>query len=78
LNVILQGTLASFLAGAMTAVGALPVLFGKKVSIKAQDTLLGFAAGVSLPARRNVVVPGWTNIAVGATPLAACKHRLLS
>jgi len=50
LNVILQGTLASFLAGAMTAVGALPVLFGRKVSVKAQDTLLGFAAGVMLAA----------------------------
>jgi zinc transporter, ZIP family len=50
LNVILQGTLASLIAGAMTAVGALPVLFGKKVSVKAQDTLLGFAAGVMLAA----------------------------
>lgn len=50
MNVILQGTLASFLAGAMTAVGAVPVLFGKKVSVKVQDTLLGFAAGVMLAA----------------------------
>jgi ZIP family zinc transporter len=50
LNVILQGTLASLAAGAMTAVGALPVLFGKKVSAKVEDTLLGFAAGVMLAA----------------------------
>jgi ZIP family zinc transporter len=50
LNVIVQGTLASFCAGAMTVVGALPVLFGKTVTVKAQDTLLGFAAGVMLAA----------------------------
>lgn len=50
MNLILQGTLASLAAGAMTAVGAVPVLFGKKVSVKAQDTLLGFAAGVMLAA----------------------------
>ena len=50
MNVILQGTLASLAAGSMTAVGALPVLFGKEVSTKAQDTLLGFAAGVMLAA----------------------------
>jgi len=50
LTVILQGTLASLAAGAMTAVGAIPVLFGRKVSVRAQDTLLGFAAGVMLAA----------------------------
>jgi ZIP family zinc transporter len=49
-NVILQGTLASLIAGAMTVPGAVPVLFGKSVSIRAQDTLLGFAAGVMLAA----------------------------
>lgn len=50
MNVILHGTLASLAAGAMTGVGALPVLFGRKVSIRAQDVLLGFAAGVMLAA----------------------------
>lgn len=50
MNVIILGTLASFIAGAMTVVGAMPILFGKKVSVKAQDTLLGFAAGVMLAA----------------------------
>ena len=34
----------------MTAVGALPVLFGKKISTRTQDSLLGFAAGVMLAA----------------------------
>jgi len=49
-NIVLVGTLASLAAGAMTAVGAIPVLFGRTVSVRAQDTLLGFAAGVMLAA----------------------------
>ena len=50
MNIILQGTVASLAAGSLTAVGAIPVLFGRQVSIRAQDTLLGFAAGVMLAA----------------------------
>ena len=50
MNVILFGTLASLAAGLMTAVGALPVLVGRQVSPRANDTLLGFAAGVMLAA----------------------------
>jgi ZIP family zinc transporter len=49
-NIIAVATLASAAAGAMTAVGAIPVLFGGTVSLRAQDTLLGFAAGVMLAA----------------------------
>jgi ZIP family zinc transporter len=49
-NVILVGTLASLTAGAMTAVGAIPILFGRSVSVRTQDVLLGFAAGVMLAA----------------------------
>lgn len=50
MNVVALGTLASSAAAAMTVVGAMPVLFGKRVSVRAQDTLLGFAAGVMLAA----------------------------
>jgi ZIP family zinc transporter len=50
MNIILQGTLASLAAGSLTAFGAVPVLFGKQASVGAQDTLLGFAAGVMLAA----------------------------
>jgi ZIP family zinc transporter len=49
-NIIAIGTLASFAAGAMTALGATPVLFGRQVSVRAHDTLLGFAAGIMLAA----------------------------
>ncbi len=50
MNVILLGTLASLLAGSMTAVGALPVLLGRAISERTQDSLLGFSAGVMLAA----------------------------
>jgi len=50
MDIILLGTLASLGAGLMTAVGALPVVFGRDVSIRTKDTMLGFAAGVMLAA----------------------------
>lgn len=50
MNLILQGTLAAFLAGSCTVLGAVPALLGRKISPKAQDGLLGFAAGVMLAA----------------------------
>lgn len=53
------GILASFLAGAMTAVGALPILFGRTVSRRVNDTLLAFAAGVMLAASFfSLIIPG--------------------
>ena len=59
MNLIVAGTFASLAAGAMTALGAVPVLFGRRVSVRAQDTLLGFAAGVMLAASFfSLIVPG--------------------
>jgi ZIP family zinc transporter len=53
------GFLASFLAGLLTAVGALPVLFGRSVSQRWNDVLLGFAAGVMLAASfLSLIIPG--------------------
>ena len=49
-NIILLGFLASLAAGLMTAVGAVPVLFGRTVPRRINDALLGFAAGVMLAA----------------------------
>ena len=74
MSVVLTGLLGSFLAGMMTAVGALPVLFGRNMSDSARDTMLGFAAGVMLSASFfSLILPG---IAVaeeqyGSTLLAA-------
>ena len=47
---VLLGTVGSLLAGAMTAVGALPVFAEREISTRQQDALLGFAAGVMLAA----------------------------
>lgn len=47
---ILEALAGSFFAGVLTAVGAIPVLFGKSISPKLQDGLLGFSAGVMLSA----------------------------
>ena len=50
MNVIALGFFGSLAAGAMTAVGAVPILIGRTLSRKANDMLLGFAAGVMLTA----------------------------
>ena len=58
-TIILYGALASFAAGMMTTVGAIPSLFIKKISPKFEDTTLGFAAGVMLGASFfSLIVPG--------------------
>ncbi len=56
---VLVGFLASLIAGLMTSVGALPALFGKSVSQRANGVLLGFAAGVMLSASFfSLLLPG--------------------
>lgn len=50
MNPVAAGFLASLAAGLMTGVGALPVLVGTAVTRRANDVLLGFAAGVMLSA----------------------------
>lgn len=58
METVLLGTLASLAAASLTAVGALPVLFSRDVSPRAQDALLGFAAGVMLAASFfSLIVP---------------------
>lgn len=59
INVFALGALASLLAGAATGVGALPILFFRTVSQRAQDTMLGFGAGVMLAATSfSLIIPG--------------------
>jgi zinc transporter, ZIP family len=59
-SLIWTGFLASLGAGAMTGVGALPVLLPAiRISTRAQDVMLGFAAGVMLAASAfSLIVPG--------------------
>lgn len=47
---LLLGLLASLAAGLATSLGALPVFITRKIHPKAQDGMLGFAAGVMLAA----------------------------
>ncbi len=50
LSPIMLGFLGSLAAGSLTAVGAVPVLFGRIPSRATRDLSLGFAAGVMLSA----------------------------
>ena len=50
LSPIMLGFLGSLAAGTLTAVGAVPVLFGRIPSRATRDLSLGFAAGVMLAA----------------------------
>ena len=56
---ILMGTLGGLVAAAATAGGALPAMFGRSMSQRMADTLLGFAAGVMLSAAYfSLILPG--------------------
>ncbi len=59
MTIVMWGLLASLAAGLMTGVGALPILFGRTISRRSSDTLLGFAAGVMLSASYfSLILPG--------------------
>lgn len=56
---IAHGALASLIAGLATAVGAAPIFTVRTISQRAQDTMLGFGAGVMLAASAfSLIVPG--------------------
>lgn len=58
-EVLWIGFLASLAAGLMTGVGAVPVLFGRGISARTNDAMLGFAAGVMLSASFfSLILPG--------------------
>lgn len=55
----LAAVIASLAAGAATGAGALPALFARSLSERANDILLGFAAGVMLAASCfSLILPG--------------------
>ena len=59
-NAALQpALLATLLTAATTALGALPVLFARRMSWKTEASLLGFGAGVMLAATAfSLLIPG--------------------
>ncbi|MFN3763377.1 MAG: hypothetical protein ACK4WK_09290 [Anaerolineae bacterium] len=57
-NLILMGIVGTVATGFATGVGALPVLFTRRVQERMLDALLGFAAGVMLAATAfSLIVP---------------------
>ncbi len=50
LDPVALGGLGSFAAGMMTAAGAIPAAYGRGITERSRDALLGFAAGVMLAA----------------------------
>lgn len=59
LSLLTLGVLASLVAGAAAGIGALPVLVLRKISIRQQDIMLGFSAGVMLGATAfSLLLPG--------------------
>lgn len=77
------GFLGALVAGAMTAVGAVPVFFGGRPARSTRDMLLGFAAGVMLAASFfSLIIPSLDAAAEsygdGALPaLIACVSILI-
>ncbi len=52
------GCLASLFTGLATGIGAIPVMFTRKISRRAQDVMMGFGAGVMLAATSfSLIVP---------------------
>lgn len=59
METLLYGTLGGMVAALATALGAVPILFGKTLSQRTSDTMLGFAAGVMLSASYfSLILPG--------------------
>ena len=49
----------SLFAGLATGLGAIPIFFTKKISVKLQDIFMGFGAGVMLAATSfSLIIPG--------------------
>lgn len=72
--IVYLGLAASLLAGAATGLGALPVLFTRNISQRAQNAMMGFGAGVMLAATSfSLVIPGVeaAYVDTGSEPVAA-------
>lgn len=58
IEIIILGAGASLAAGLATSIGAIPILFGREISDRNLDIMLGFAAGVMLAASAfSLLVP---------------------
>ncbi|MDX2213014.1 MAG: ZIP family metal transporter [Oculatellaceae cyanobacterium bins.114] len=73
--VVYLGLMGSAIAGLGTGLGALPVLFVRRITDNAQGVMLGFGAGVMLAATAfSLIVPGIEAAeAVGQSPTVAAS-----
>lgn len=83
MSLVTLGFLGSLAAGLMTAVGALPVLFGRTPSRRIRDLSLGFAAGVMLSASFfSLIIPSLEaselRFGAGAIPAAIAVVAILA
>lgn len=83
LSPIVLGFLGSLVAGLMTALGAVPVLFGRVPNRGVRDLSLGFAAGVMLSASFfSLIIPALdaaeARYGAGAIPAAIAVVGILS
>lgn len=77
-NPILLGLLASLFAGSATSLGAIPVLFTRRISPRIHDGMLGFAAGVMLAATVfSLVVPAMAHAGGGLSGALVASVGLL-
>ena len=68
---VLLGSVASLVAGLGTALGALPLLLVRGIPQRAQDVMLGFAAGVMLAAAFfSLIMPALEGSGATASPRA--------
>jgi zinc transporter, ZIP family len=59
------GTVAALIAGLATGVGAIPIFFTRNISLKVQDIVMGFGAGVMLAATSfSLIIPALDSVDV--------------
>lgn len=59
LSLVTLGVIASLIAGSAAGIGALPVLVMRQITVRQQDIMLGFSAGVMLAATAfSLLLPG--------------------
>ena len=77
-QLILIGSLASLIAGILTFVGALPVIFVRTISDRLLDSLLGFAAGIMLAATSfSLIIPSISAAGGGLSGVTICSLGFL-
>lgn len=74
---VLAGSLGSLAAGLLTAVGAVPLFFVRRITERTESVLLGFAAGVMLAASFfSLILPGIESLETAGLAEAAAAATM--